>query len=366
MSVQRRPDGRWRARFRGPDRKERARHFDKKSEAAAWLAEQASAVNKGNWIDPSGGRQPFAELCDLWLRAHPNKRPTTLARDRSVLEVHFLPALGGVPVARITPAQIRTVVQAMVDRGLKARTVHTNYGVLRAVFSWAVAQDIIGRTPCRGVGLPEIRPVQKPLASAEMVLRLADAVPLEYRVAILLGGLGLRLAEVVGLRVGSIDFLRQSILIEATINEVDGRFVAGSGKTEASQRVISVPRGVLDELAAHLDRTGRTQPDDLVLQAPGGGPMRASNFRARVFNPAVQEVGLEGLTFHRLRHSAGHHMRELGIGLEVIQRRLGHRSIRTTADVYGSLPESVDRSVAGMLDDLYARDRGLNADREAG
>jgi len=37
----------------------------------------------------------------------------------------------------------------------------------------------------------------------------------------------------------------------------------------------------------------------------------------------------------------------------VIQRRLGHASIRTTADIYGSLPERVDRPVAAKLDDLF-------------
>jgi integrase len=46
-------------------------------------------------------------------------------------------------------------------------------------------------------------------------------------------------------------------------------------------------------------------------------------------------------------------LRELGVPLEVIQRRLGHASIRTTADIYGSLPESVDRPVAAKLDDLF-------------
>ncbi|MEA2686826.1 MAG: hypothetical protein QOE93_2021 [Actinomycetota bacterium] len=40
--------------------------------------------------------------------------------------------------------------------------------------------------------------------------------------------------------------------------------------------------------------------------------------------------------------------------LEVIQKRLGDASIRTTADIYGSLPERVDRGVADQLDGLFA------------
>jgi integrase len=53
-------------------------------------------------------------------------------------------------------------------------------------------------------------------------------------------------------------------------------------------------------------------------------------------------------------------MEELGVSLEVIQRRLGHASIRTTADVYGSLPETVDRAVADQLDGLLTASRGVD------
>ena len=47
----------------------------------------------------------------------------------------------------------------------------------------------------------------------------------------------------------------------------------------------------------------------------------------------------------------------MGVPLEVIQRRLGHASIRTTADIYGSLPEKVDRAAADQLDQLFKASR---------
>lgn len=171
--------------------------------------------------------------------------------------------------------------------------------------------------------------------------------------AVLLGTLGLRQGEVLGLRVGAVNFLRYTITVRATLNEVAGHFVESQGKTVASGRSISVPDRVLDELSAHLARAGGTDPGDLVLQAPEGGPVRATNFRQRIYDRALRRAGLEGLPFHRLRHSAGHMLRGLGVPLEIIQRSLGHASIRTTADIYGSLPERVDRPVAAKLDDLF-------------
>ncbi|MHB1445527.1 MAG: hypothetical protein ACYCZV_07735 [Acidimicrobiales bacterium] len=77
-----------------------------------------------------------------------------------------------------------------------------------------------------------------------------------------------------------------------------------------------MPTYILDALSAHLARTGRRDPAALVLQSPAGGPVRATNFRLRVYGPALQRAELPGLSFHRLRHSAGHMMREAGVPLD--------------------------------------------------
>jgi integrase len=135
-----------------------------------------------------------------------------------------------------------------------------------------------------------------------------------------------------------------------TINEVEGWLVEGDGKTYSSVRTIQLAKYIAHRLAEHLERTGRTSPDEFLFQAPGGGPVRATNYRYRVYQPAVRAAGLDGRTFHRLRHSAGDHLREEGVDLEVIKNRLGHSSIRVTADVYGSLPTQAEKAAAAALD----------------
>ena len=366
-SIRRAPrTNRWEARYRDPYGSQRTATFDRKSDAQAFLAAVETDMQRGTWRDPDGGRITFAELAEAWLQANPAKRPTTLARDATVVRVHLLPALGPMRLEQLRPSDVKSVVDGMVQRGLAPRTVRTNYGVLRAILAWAVEDDLIPRSPCRTVRLPELAKTQKRIASADDVARLVETMPVDYRVAVLLGAMGLREAEVFGLTVGAVDFLRRTVTVRATINEVEGRFVAGEGKTASSVRTISVPGFVIDELAAHLARTGRTEPDDLVLQSPHGGPVRAANFRLRIYNPAVRAAGLDGLTFHRLRHSAGHMMRAAGVSLEVIQRRLGHASIRTTADVYGSLPEAIDRGVADQLDDLFRTGCGADVVQASG
>jgi integrase len=353
-SVRRSHNGQgWEARYRDVLGRQRSRSFASKADARAFLGSVDLDIAQGTWRDPNAGRVPFAQVAKDWLASNPTKRPTTYARDATVIRVHLDPALGRLPLNRLTPGHIQEVVNDMVAKGLQPRTVRTNYAVLRAVLAWSVDTDLIDRTPCRRIRLPPLVRTTRPVVSAVDVSRLAAALPADYRCAVYLGALGLRQAEVLGLHVNAVDLEAQTITVESTINEVEGRIVAGTGKTEHATRTFALPRRVADELAAHLERTGRHDPDDLVFQAPKGGPVRATNFRLRVYDPALRATGLEGLSFHRLRHSAGHMMRELGVPIDVIQRRLGHASIRTTADIYGSLPEQVDRRVADQLDGLF-------------
>ena len=353
-SIRRAPrTARWEARFRDPLGGQRTKTFDTKADAKAFLASVETSIARGTWRDPGRSRAKFSRVAAEWLASNPAKRATTYARDATVIRTHLDPVLGDLLVNHIQPQQVQEVIDRMVERGLGPKTIRTDYGVLRAVFSWAVETDLIDRSPCRSIRLPEMVRHGRPVVSAEEVERLVAAMPEDYRAAVLLGAIGLRQGEVFGLRVAAMDFLRRALTVRATLNEVEGNFVAGTGKTLSSRRTISVPTRVLDELAAYLARTGRTNPEDLVFQAPGGGPVRATNFRNRVYYPALRRAGLEGLSFHRLRHSAGHMLRELGVPLEVIQKRLGHSSIRTTADIYGSLPERVDRPVAEKLDEMF-------------
>jgi integrase len=241
---------------------------------------------------------------------------------------------------------------------LAANTVRTNYGVFRACINAAVEADLIGRSPCRGVNLPkddvaavaDIRFLER-----EELDRLAAAMPREYRAMTYVAGvLGLRWSEVAGLRLGRINFLKRTLSVVETIAEVHGELLRAPVKTKASRRTLAAPTFVVELLAEHLTRTGCHDPEALVFKAPDGGPLRATNFRRRVWLPAVTAAHLDGLTFHGLRHTAVGLMIALGYQPAVIQKRMGHSSIRTTMDVYGHLLPSADEAVAEGLDHFFS------------
>jgi integrase len=80
-----------------------------------------------------------------------------------------------------------------------------------------------------------------------------------------------------------------------------------------------------------------------------GGPVRRSNFRRRVWLPAVQASVGEPMRFHDLRYTHVAMLIAQGEHPKTIQARLGHRSISTTLDTYGHLFEGLDEAAADRL-----------------
>ncbi len=85
--------------------------------------------------------------------------------------------------------------------------------------------------------------------------------------------------------------------------EVSGQLHYGPPKTKAGRRGVPLPRIAIDALNEHL-QTFPAAPDDLVFRSPDGDATRLSNWRHRVWEPAVTSAGLAHLRPHDLRHTA--------------------------------------------------------------
>jgi integrase len=326
--------------------------------ATAWKMDRESAKRSGA-VDAASftGTMTVAELTERWLARE--ARPSTLARDASFVRAWVVPRLGRLRVTEVRRSHVVDFVAALRSAGLAPESVRSYYGRLASLFAFAERDEVIALTPCRNVPLPAPQGRRKrPAVTPEQVHALADALPDEYRPVAYLAALGLRRAEVFGLQVGDLDLARSTLTVRRTVTPVRGRLVVGEPKTAKSARTIQVPANVSAFLGQHLAERGRAhEPGAYVVTAPQGGPVRPDLFRRRVWAPACEAAGLAGLGLHDLRHAAVALMREAGVPVEVASRRLGHASIRTTMDVYGSLPESLDRQAADALGDLMAAGR---------
>ncbi len=104
--VEKRGPGRWRARHRGPDGKERSRTFRRRSDAERWLAGVETAKSRGAYVDPSAGRVTTGEWAARWLDAQRHLKPSTRARYDGIVSKHIVPRWGAIPLAKITHADV--------------------------------------------------------------------------------------------------------------------------------------------------------------------------------------------------------------------------------------------------------------------
>ncbi|WP_200834367.1 tyrosine-type recombinase/integrase [Amycolatopsis alkalitolerans] len=154
--------------------------------------------------------------------------------------------------------------------------------------------------------------------------------------------------EAAVLRVGRVDLAKRRLRIATTFYEVNGVQHEGLPKT-GKRRTVPIPASLVPELARVIGGRGA---NELVFRTARGHSLRANNWRVREFNAAVTAAKLqvEGLTPHKLRHTAASLAIAAGADVKVIQHMLGHKDAAMTLNIYGHLfPDRLDE-VADTLD----------------
>ena len=165
---------------------------------------------------------------------------------------------------------------------------------------------------------------------------------------LLLAYTGLRWGEAASLRVGRVDLVKRRIRVAVTFYEVGGVQHEGLPKT-GKKRTVSFPASLVPVLRPLVH--GR-ESDELVFTTARAQSLRANNWRMREFNAAlkVADLGVDGLTPHKLRHTAASLAIAAGADVKVIQQMLGHADAAMTLNIYGHLwPDRLDE-VADVLD----------------
>jgi integrase len=251
--VEKRGPRRWRARYRGPDGRERSKTFERRVDAERWLVGQEAGKLTGAWVDPALGRMTFAEWADRWETTTVDLRPTTRALNLGVLRNYLLPRFGSWPLARITTADVKAMIAEESAGSLSASAVRRHAIILGTILGAAVQDGRIARNPVRGVKLPpeDARPMR--FLEPSVLTRLADAHPPSYRPLVLTAAyVGLRWGELVGLAVDHVDLLHRTIRVDRQLVEVAGSISFGPPKTKAGNRTVTLPASLGEILAEHF------------------------------------------------------------------------------------------------------------------
>lgn len=351
-SVKKRPDGKWRARYRDAEGKEHAQHFRRKIDAQTWLDEVTAAVVTGTYIDPKKAKLTVGEWCTVWLKGYENNRPSSVRQARSHIK-RIEDAFGKKVLSSVRPSEVKAWTAKLKAEGLADSTVYALHSRLSHIFSDAVHDGLLPKSPLSRRTSPPMGKQRPYVATTAQVWALYDAMPAAAKPGILLGAFaGLRVAEAVALRVEDVDFMRG--VIHPAI-----QYPSEPLKSETSKTPIPIPR----ELAVQLNRNPSILGSETIVAAEHGRPMAPYTFETRFRDARATIEGLpEGFRFHDLRHYFASLLISEGLDVKVVQARLRHASAKTTLDTYSHMwPDKDEASRSAVAGILAARDEAQRA-----
>jgi integrase len=312
-------------------------------EAKAHAALTEADKLRGAAVDPKRGRVTVKDFGVGWLEQRTDLADTTAALYRYLFDSHIVPVLGSIAVGSLTHTRIRSWHAGIAKD--HPTTAAKAYRLLAGMMKSAVADKVITVTPCAVKGAAEESASERPVASVAEVQALADAMPQELRLAVLLAAwCQLRRGEVLGLRREDIDLVHHEVRVEWTRTTTMGRVeVKKRPKTEAGKRKLSIPRNVAGDLTDHLDRFVGAAPDAWIFDV-GAGELRRAWDRAR------RATG-QTIHFHDLRHSGLTWSAATGATQAELMYRAGHKS-PVAAMRYQHATKDRDRALADALAEL--------------
>jgi integrase len=343
--------GRYRARYRAPDGRERSKCFARKIDAERFLSTMEASKLRGDWIDPALGKTRLEEWAGLWIESvRPALKRSTIASYESLLRSRIVPALGAHRLSTLVPSGVQAWIGKMEASGLSPSRIRQAHVVLSEILDAAVRDGLVSRNAAQGVKLPRLQRRESKYFEPSDVERIAAAMPEPYDLLVrVLGTLGLRWGEAAALRRRGVDLLHRRLRIEESLSEVSGRVSVGPTKNHAT-RSVPLPPSLAEAFERHLEEHVGTGPNDFVFTGPQGGPLRHSAFYSRVWRPTLRRLELPAVGIHVTRHSAAARMISAGATPKAVQAVMGHASAAFSLTVYGHLFDEDLDALAERMD----------------
>jgi len=287
------------------------------------------------------GAPTVKAFTEVWIRDYITPMRTgkgpALARQR--LRDYVTPHIGSLLVPEVTEANLMQLRAKIETSRLAPLSVRHILSDVRCLFRFACAARLIDRSPFAGRSLPRVQEeIPDPLSDIELA-RVLQVCPENFQ------GL-VRLAVWTGLRYSELRGLRWDCI--TLDGEEPNMLVVRSGhadwtKSRRARRVPLLPEGI-----RAIERTARSS--DWVFTGRRGqmiGSTTAAVNRAIANGPRKDEC-VPGFHFHRLRHTFASRFIRAGGSMRVLQRILGHASIKTTERYVRLFDAEVSREMRSL------------------
>lgn len=346
--------------FGNKKQREFSTHTDNKKAAQKFLNELLVDYER---IGLPSDKMKFGAYIDSFLRsAKPDLSPTSYKDYKLILETHVKPILGNIYLDKLKAMHLEEYY-ALKRQTLSPNTVNKHHRVIKKALADAKRLGLIVTNPTENAKPPKIEQPSagEALTPAETAKLFQAVRGSDFEIPCLLAALcGLRRGEICGLRWQDIDFEKATLTVNQTLVKAGGEYFFKAPKSKTSIRTITVPDIALSALkrqkaqaAANKLRYGADYLGDLVLCNAAGEHINP-DWITHTFDQYLSAAGLRHIRFHDLRHTNASLMLASGTPLKVASERLGHSTIKITADLYTHVTTSLDQKASANLDRLFA------------
>jgi integrase len=324
----------------------------------------------------------LAGLLDEFFLQHANEKLASKTVERYKEHASYLsPALLAMPIGDITPLHLNREWTRLLKCGghtrarkglpseprpMSPKTVRSAAGVVSSAFSRAIRWGLVTHNPVKNSEPPIPRKRPKTALTVVEQDTLIGAATGPWCMATFIevtAALGARRGEVLALRWSDIVGGRATIARSLSQTRAGLEF---KGTKSERPRTVSMTGEALAALEAHRMRQDafRQQygPDyhsglDLVFANPDGSPLRPDSVSASISLLCRRLKLPRGASLHTLRHTHATHMLVGGVPLQVVSERLGHSSVRVTAEVYAHSLRGQDDEAVRKLEEFQRASR---------
>jgi len=284
--------------------------------------------------------EELLDAYDRYLVAEKNLSPLTLRNYRSDLShfARYLEDEEGVPVLAADRLVLRRYLGTLREAGMASGSVTRKVSTIRSFYRFLVREGKTESTPLTGIVAPKREQKLPTILSKDdldaLIESADETTPAGLRNRAMLEMMyasGVRLSEIVGLNLRSVDLDERTVVVRGKGNK-ERMVLLGEPAEKTLRRYLSEGRPKVAagaEEALFLNRDGNRLSGRSVQN---------------VVRTHALKAGLEShVRPHLLRHSFATHLLDGGAELRVVQELLGHASAQTT-QIYTHVTEERQRT----------------------
>ena len=311
----------------------------------------------------------FIDYMKKWLKMISSSvEPTTLNGYKGVVNGRMTDYFQNkkITLQNIKPKHIQEFYQYLLDEGLSGNTVKHYHANIRKALQYAMKTDIILANPAGKVDLPKIEEYKpKFYTSDEIKILLNEVIGTKLEIPVMIDCFyGFRRSEVIGLKWSAVDFENDTITIDHTITQSNGKLIIrDKTKTKSSKRTLPlepIVKSFLIELKEKQEKNrelcGDSYNKDYLeyICVDNCGNIIRPDYVTETFLKLLKRKNLKIIRFHDLRHTCASILLKNGANMKEIQAWLGHSNYNTTANLYAHLDSSRVKNTGKVMANVFS------------